>query len=51
MTKAFEELAYSKTPMGELSLRRRKRPADAKEIYEVKLGDDFLMSSCLRSAR
>ena len=45
MTKAFEELAYSKTPMGELSLRRRRRPADAREIYEVKLGDDFLMSS------
>jgi len=41
----FEELAYEQTPMGELTLRRRHEPAVDAEIYEVKLGDEFLMSS------
>jgi spermidine synthase len=45
MTKAFEELAYSRTPMGELTLRRRKLPAQDGDIFEIKLGDEFLMSS------
>ena len=45
MTRAFEELAYSKTPMGALSLRRRRLPTHATDVFEVKLGDDFLMSS------
>ena len=45
MTKAFEELAYSKTAMGELTLRRRRLPVQDTDIFEVKLGDDFLMSS------
>lgn len=31
--------------MGELSLRRRADPATGEQIYEVKLGDEFLMSS------
>lgn len=31
--------------MGELVLRRRTDPAAGTEIYEVKLGDEFLMSS------
>lgn len=31
--------------MGEVSLRRRLDPATAVDIFEVKLGDDFLMSS------
>jgi len=42
----FEELDYRPTPMGELVLRRRGEPRlDGREVYEVKLGDDFLMSS------
>lgn len=42
----FEELDYRSTPLGELILRRRTDPRlqDA-EIYEVKLGDEYLMSS------
>lgn len=42
----IEELAYHKTPLGELILRRRKETLlQNKEIFEVKLGEDFLMSS------
>jgi spermidine synthase len=42
----FEELAYHQTPLGELSLRRRTEPrANNQLIYEVKLNDEFLMSS------
>lgn len=45
MTKAFEEIAYSRTPMGDLTLRRRKLPTQEHDIFEIKLGDEFLMSS------
>lgn len=41
----FEELAFEQTPMGELVLRRRHEPAVDAEVYEVKLGDEYLMSS------
>jgi spermidine synthase len=42
----FEELDYRETPMGELTLRRRAEPRlDDRVVYEVKLGDEFLMSS------
>jgi len=41
----FEELAFRATPLGELSLRRRTYPPLGVEVYEVKLGDEFLMSS------
>jgi spermidine synthase len=42
----FEELDYQETPLGAISLRRRADPRLAGEIvYEVKLGDEFLMSS------
>jgi spermidine synthase len=41
----FEELAYVLTPMGELTLRRRHEPAIDAEVFEVKLGEEFLMSS------
>jgi spermidine synthase len=41
----FEELDWRKTPMGEISLRRRWDPAVEVDVYEVKLGDEFLMSS------
>jgi spermidine synthase len=45
MSKLFEELDYCVTPMGALSLRRRTELALGIDIYEVKLGDDYLMSS------
>ena len=45
MSRRFEELAFSETPMGELTLRRRRDPQLGVDVYEVKLGDEFLMSS------
>lgn len=45
MIARFEELDWQSTPMGELTLRRRVEPAVGAEIYEVKLGDEYLMSS------
>src|SRR5688572_24874473 len=42
----FEELDYRRTPLGELSLRRRRvLSLEGREVFEVKLGDEFLMSS------
>ena len=45
MSRRFEELAFSETPRGEISLRRRLEPTLKVDVYEVKLGDEFLMSS------
>jgi spermidine synthase len=46
MAPVFEELDYCKTPMGELSLRRRQiMSLKGQTVYEVKLGDQYLMSS------
>lgn len=45
MSAYFEELDYRPTPMGVLTLRRRKHLAQAVDVYEIKLGDEFLMSS------
>ncbi|NBV32666.1 MAG: hypothetical protein EBR81_02380 [Proteobacteria bacterium] len=46
MSKAFEELDFQKTPLGDLILRRRQVPSlGNREVYEVKLGEAFLMSS------
>ena len=51
MSSAFEELDYQQTPLGEISLRRRAEPRlDGKILYEVKLGDEFLMSSLFTEA-
>lgn len=41
----FEEIDWQPTPIGEISLRRRRHPVSGDDVYEVKLGDDFLMSS------
>lgn len=41
----FEELAWHRTRMGDISLWRRIDPASRAEVYEVKLGDEYLMSS------
>jgi spermidine synthase len=45
MSARFEELDWRPTPMGEISLRRRWDPALDAEVFEVKLGEEFLMSS------
>ncbi|WP_250007656.1 spermidine synthase [Actinoplanes sp. M2I2] len=41
----FAELAWAPTGIGEISLRRRLDPTTETEVYEVKLGDEYLMSS------
>jgi len=41
----FEELAWQHTRLGELSLRRRWDPAAGRDVHEIKLGDEYLMSS------
>jgi len=51
MSLIFEELDYQKTPLGDISLRRRSEPRlDGKILYEVKLNEDFLMSSLFTEA-
>ena len=51
MTRAFEELDYQQTAMGELILqRRRMKILNDRVVYEVKLGDDYLMSSLFHEA-
>lgn len=45
MTSLFEELAFRQTPIGELSLRRRRTTADGPDIWEIKLDEGYLMSS------
>jgi spermidine synthase len=39
----FEELDFQPTPMGDLTLRRRQ--FNGAPVFEVKLGDEYLMSS------
>jgi spermidine synthase len=41
----FEELAWGDTAMGVISLRRRREPTVGIDVFEVKLGDEYLMSS------
>lgn len=45
MNARFEEIDWRPTAMGEISLRRRRDPVSGEDVYEVKLGDEFLMSS------
>jgi spermidine synthase len=46
MSRDFEELDFRPTPLGDLTLRRRRvRALDDLDVFEVKLGDAFLMSS------
>ena len=46
MALLFEEIDSQSSPLGEISLRRRRIPAlGDRDIYEVKLGEEFLMSS------
>ena len=50
MSLYFEELDYRPTPMGALTLRRRRSLTSGIDVYEIKLGDEFLMSSLFTSA-
>ncbi|WP_062135400.1 hypothetical protein [Demequina aestuarii] len=45
MSARFEELGWGPTPIGEVSLRRRLDPVTRVDVFEVKLGDEWLMSS------
>lgn len=51
MKKIFEELDSQPSPIGEISLRRRQIAAlGGRDVFEVKLGDEFLMSSLFPEA-
>lgn len=41
----FEEIEFRQTPIGTLSLRRRRLSAGGEDIWEIKLDDGYLMSS------
>ncbi|MCH8541419.1 MAG: hypothetical protein LAT58_11710 [Opitutales bacterium] len=46
LERQFEELDFQNTPIGELSLRRKKvLKLNGQEVYEVKINEGFLMSS------
>lgn len=51
MSLNYEELDFRPTPLGDLMLRRRRLlQLGGREIYEVKLGESFLMSSLFHEA-
>ncbi len=45
MALRIEELDATDTPIGVISLRRRYEPVVGADVYEVKIDDEFLMSS------
>lgn len=47
MSRIFEELDRQNTPIGEISLRRRLEPALLIDLFEIKIGEDGLMSSLI----
>jgi spermidine synthase len=48
---SIQELGYQKTALGDLTLRRRVEPLlNNQEVFEVKLGDEYLMSSLFTEA-
>ena len=50
LSELFKELDYQKTPLGEISLRRRKQLKLNKDIFEVILNDEHLMSNLFISS-
>jgi hypothetical protein len=44
MSRRFQELDWRPTPLGELVLRRRRDVTVDRDVLEIKLGDEFLMS-------
>ncbi|MEP1123464.1 MAG: spermidine synthase [Ilumatobacter sp.] len=47
MSRIFEELDRRSTSIGEISLRRRLEPTLRVDVFEVKIGEDGLMSSLI----
>lgn len=47
MSRIFEELDRQPTSIGEISLRRRLEPTLQVDVFEVKIGEDGLMSSLI----
>ena len=45
MALRIEEIDWVETPIGVISLRRRYEPVVEHDVYEVKIDDEFLMSS------
>ncbi|MEP6149826.1 MAG: spermidine synthase, partial [Nisaea sp.] len=45
MSLYFEELDYRPTPIGPISLRRRRELRLGVDVFEIMLGDEHLMSS------
>ncbi|MFN7025294.1 MAG: spermidine synthase [Pseudorhizobium sp.] len=45
MSSLFAELDYQVTPLGTLILRRRRDLSNGQDVFEIKLNDEFLMSS------
>ncbi|MHC5262614.1 polyamine aminopropyltransferase [Streptomyces sp. UC4497] len=50
MSTRFQEIDWRPTPLGDISLRRRRDPVSGEDVYEVKLGEEFLMSSLFTAA-
>ena len=50
MSARFAELAHRETPIGTVSLRRRWDPVAKVDVHEVKLDDEYLMSSLFTAA-
>ncbi|WP_404426247.1 spermidine synthase [Thalassospira australica] len=50
MSFLFKELDYRPTPMGVLSLRRRRELSLDIDVYEIKLDEEYLMSSLFTDA-
>lgn len=50
MSLLFKELDYRPTPMGVLSLRRRRELSLDIDVYEIKLDEEYLMSSLFTDA-
>lgn len=50
MSRMFQELDWQSTSEGEISLRRRHDPQLRVDVFEVKLGEEFLMSSLFTAA-
>ena len=47
MSRLFEELDHQQTPIGVISLRRRLEPTLKIDVFEIKIGEDGLMSSLI----
>ena len=50
MSGRIAEIDWQSTPFGEISLRRRHDPVLDQEVFEVLLGDEYLMSSSFTAA-